>query len=127
VDSILGENGYALEMVENVRPLINKENLGPARESIYDAYMEHVIVHSPGYPKLASWSGERIVPSQALVGRMLYEYAQESGVNLIAAGFPDVRITAWPILLPFLYATARSSPGSYTTSFQRSRYLYVTS
>jgi len=28
VDGILGENGYALKMVENVRPLINKENLG---------------------------------------------------------------------------------------------------
>ena len=85
VDDILGENGYALKMVENVRPLINKENLGPARESIYDAYMEHVIIHSPGYPKLATWTDERIVPSQAMVGKMLYEYAQHRGVNLIAA------------------------------------------
>ena len=85
VDDILGENGYALKMVENVRPLINKENLGPARESIYDAYMEHVIIHSPGYPKLATWTDERIVPSQAMVGKMLYEYAQQRGVNLIAA------------------------------------------
>ena len=85
VDEILSENGYALKMVENVRPLINKENLGPARESIYDAYMEHVIIHSPGYPKLATWTDERIVPSQAMVGKMLYEYALENGVNLIAA------------------------------------------
>lgn len=85
VDNILGENGYALKMVENVRPLINKENLGPARESIYDAYMEHVIIHSPGYPKLATWTDERIVPSQAMVGKMLYEYAVQNGVNLIAA------------------------------------------
>ncbi len=85
VDAVLGENGYALKLVENVRPLINKENLGPARESIYDAYMEHVIIHSPGYPKLATWTDERIVPSQAMVGKMLYEYAQQRGVNLIAA------------------------------------------
>jgi len=85
VNEILSENGYALKMVENVRPLINKENLGPARESIYDAYMEHVIIHSPGYPKLATWTDERIVPSQAMVGKMLYEYALQNGVNLIAA------------------------------------------
>ncbi|MCJ7732295.1 glutamate mutase L, partial [Candidatus Bathyarchaeota archaeon] len=85
VEEVLGEDGYALKMVENVRPLINKENLGPARESIYDAYMEHVIIHSPGYPELARWTDERIVPSQAMVGRMLYEYAQQTGVNLIAA------------------------------------------
>jgi hypothetical protein len=85
VERVLGEDGYALKMVENVRPLINKENLGPARESIYDAYMEHVIIHSPGYPELALWTDERIVPSQAMVGRMLYEYAEQTGVNLIAA------------------------------------------
>ncbi len=85
VENILGENGYALQMVDNVRPLINKENLGPARESIYDAYMEHVIIHSPGYSELAKWTDERIVPSQAMVGKMLYEYAQQNNVNLIAA------------------------------------------
>lgn len=84
VDGVLGENGYALKMVKNVRPLINRENLGPARESIYDAYMEHVIIHSPGYPKLAEWTDERIVPSQALVGKILYEYAQQLGLNLLA-------------------------------------------
>lgn len=84
VDGVLGENGYALKMVENVRPLINRENLGPARESIYDAYMEHVIIHSPGYTKLAEWTDERIVPSQAMVGKMLFEYAQQQGVNLLA-------------------------------------------
>ncbi|MCW4011916.1 MAG: glutamate mutase L [Candidatus Bathyarchaeota archaeon] len=84
VYGVLGENGYALKMVENVRPLINRENLGPARESIYDAYMEHVIIHSPGYQKLAEWTDERIVPSQAMVGKMLYEYAQQQGLNLLA-------------------------------------------
>jgi hypothetical protein len=85
IDEILSDNGYALKMVENVRPLINKENLGPARESIYDAYMEHVIIHSPGYSKLARWTKARIVPSQAMVGKILFEYAQERKINLIAA------------------------------------------
>lgn len=84
VDDVLGTNGYALKMVENVRPLINRENLGPARESIYDAYMEHVIIHSPGYKNLAEWTDERIVPSQAMVGKMLYEYAQQQELNILA-------------------------------------------
>jgi len=84
VDAVLGTNGYALKMVENVRPLINRENLGPARESIYDAYMEHVIIHSPGYKNLAEWTDERIVPSQAMVGKMLYEYAQKQELNILA-------------------------------------------
>jgi len=75
--------GYATKVVDNVRPLIDRENLGPARESIYDAYMEHVIVHSPGYSKLTEWTSSRIIPSQASVGKMLYAYAQDSGINMI--------------------------------------------
>jgi len=75
--------GYATKVVDNVRPVIDRENLGPAREGIYDAYMEHVIVHSPGYLKLAEWTGSRIIPSQASVGKMLYSYAQDRGINMI--------------------------------------------
>jgi uncharacterized protein (TIGR01319 family) len=76
-------NGYATKVVDNVRPLIDRENLGPARESIYDAYMEHVIVHSPGYSKLMDWTSNRIMPSQASVGKMLYSYASDREVNMI--------------------------------------------
>ncbi len=75
--------GYATKVVDNVRPVIDRENLGPAREGIYDAYMEHVIVHSPGYSKLTGWTKSRIIPSQASVGKMLYAYAQDNGINII--------------------------------------------
>jgi hypothetical protein len=76
-------DGYATKMVENVRPIIDKENLGPARESIYDAYMEHVLVHSPGFDRVSSWSSSKVLPSQAAVGKILYSYAQEENMNLI--------------------------------------------
>ena len=84
VTEILDEDAYATKVVENVRPVIDRENLGPAREGIYDAYMEHVIVHSPGYSRLREWTRERIIPSQATVGKMIYAYAQRRGVNLLA-------------------------------------------
>lgn len=83
VQDILAD-GYATKLVENVRPDISRENLGPAREIIYDAYMEHVLVHSPGFDKVSNWSSERILPSQAAMGKILYSYAQSEGVNLIA-------------------------------------------
>ncbi len=75
---------YATRAVENVRPVIDRENLGPAREAIYDSYMEHVIVHSPGYDKLAKWVAEPIIPTQAAIGKMLYTYSQSRNVNLLA-------------------------------------------
>jgi hypothetical protein len=83
VKKVLGEEHYATKMVENVRPVISKENLGPAREGIYDAYMEHVIVHSPGYDKLLRWTEEPLLPTQAAVGKLLYAYAEARAVNLI--------------------------------------------
>ncbi|OGD44343.1 hypothetical protein A3K69_07595, partial [Candidatus Bathyarchaeota archaeon RBG_16_57_9] len=84
VSGVLDPKKYAIKAVENVRPVIDRENLGPAREGIYDAYMEHVIVHSPGYEKLRTWAKDRILPTQAVVGRMLYAYAQRTGANLLA-------------------------------------------
>ena len=83
VKKVLGEEHYATRMVENVRPVISKENLGPAREGIYDAYMEHVIVHSPGYDELIQWTEEPLLPTQAAVGKLLYAYAEARAVNLI--------------------------------------------
>ena len=83
VRKALSEEHYATRMVENVRPVISKENLGPAREGIYDAYMEHVIVHSPGYDELIQWTEEPLLPTQAAVGKLLYAYAEARAVNLI--------------------------------------------
>ncbi|HEX9915030.1 MAG TPA: glutamate mutase L [Candidatus Bathyarchaeia archaeon] len=84
ITGILDEDAYATKTVDNVRPFIDRENLGPAREGIYDAYMEHVIIHSPGYGKLREWTSERIIPTQATIGKIIYAYAQHRGVNLLA-------------------------------------------
>jgi len=75
---------YATRAVDNVRPDIERENLGPAREAIYDSYMEHVIAHSPGFERLAKWVTHPILPTQAVTGKMLYAYAERRGINLLA-------------------------------------------
>lgn len=75
---------YAARAVDNVRPAIERENLGPAKEAIYDSYMEHVIAHSPGYERLARWVARPILPTQAAVGKMLYAYAERRGANLLS-------------------------------------------
>jgi len=84
VSKTLTEERYATRVVENVRPIIERENLGPAREGIYDSYMEHVIIHSPGYDKLVGWIDGHIIPTQAAIGRLLYAYAEERKANLLA-------------------------------------------
>jgi uncharacterized protein (TIGR01319 family) len=76
--------GYATRAVDNVRPEIERENLGPAKEAIYDSYMEHVITHSPGYERLTKWVSHPILPTQAAIGKMLYSYAERRKANLLA-------------------------------------------
>ena len=75
---------YAMRAVGNVRPSIERENLGPAKEAIYDSYMEHVISHSPGYESLAKWVTRPILPTQAAIGKILFDYAERRRVNLLA-------------------------------------------
>jgi len=80
----LSEKKYAVQAVDNVRPAIERENLGPAKEAIYDSFRQHVIIHSPGYETLASWVDEPLVPSQAAIGNILYSYSMERQANLLA-------------------------------------------
>jgi len=84
VKGTLSDNRFATRAVDNVRPVMERENLGPAKEAIYDSYMEHVIIHSPGYDKLLGWVDAPIIPTQAAVGKILYAYALERGVNMLA-------------------------------------------
>ncbi|MBI3540387.1 MAG: glutamate mutase L, partial [Candidatus Eisenbacteria bacterium] len=42
----------ALSVVPNLRPAMERENLGPARDAIHELFMEHVMAHAPGYKKL---------------------------------------------------------------------------
>jgi uncharacterized protein (TIGR01319 family) len=83
VAAILHEDQFALQMVENVRPLLETENLTPAKQAIYDAFMKHVIVHSPGYDKLVKWIDKPLVPTQSVIGEILYAYANDHDANLI--------------------------------------------
>ena len=45
-------DGVALSVVDNLRPVLERENLGPARDAIHDLFLEHVMAHAPGYDKL---------------------------------------------------------------------------
>lgn len=83
VFDILSEVKYAITAVENVRPVIDMENLGPAKEEIYDTYMKHVIIHSPGFEKLVKISTGPILPTQAGIGKILFRYAMEEKINLL--------------------------------------------
>jgi uncharacterized protein (TIGR01319 family) len=70
-------------VVENVRPTLDSENLGPAREAIHEFFLSHVMSHSPGYGKLLSWSPVPVMPTPAAVGDMVQSYAERTNQNVL--------------------------------------------
>jgi len=73
----------ALSVVENIRPVLERENLGPARDAIHDLFLEHVMAHAPGYDKLLNWTDAPIMPTPGAVGNILQQIAEMRGINAV--------------------------------------------
>ncbi|MBX3448578.1 MAG: glutamate mutase L [Planctomycetaceae bacterium] len=72
-----------LSFVENVRPVLERENLTPARDRIHDLFLEHVMAHAPGYDKLIAWADAPIMPTPGAVGDILQQIAKRDGLNAV--------------------------------------------
>ena len=75
--------GFALTVVDNLRPVLERENLGPARDAIHDLFLDHVMAHAPGYDTLMTWTDAAIVPTPAAVGNILQTIASRQGINVV--------------------------------------------
>jgi len=73
----------ALRITDNLRPLLERENLGPARLEIQNLFLEHVMAHAPGYKKLMSWTGVPIMPTPGAVGEMIQAVARKENINVV--------------------------------------------
>ncbi len=73
----------SLEIVDNLRPVLEKENLLPARKMIQSKFLEHVMAHAPGYKTLMEWTDADIMPTPGAVGYMMQTIAEGRGVNII--------------------------------------------
>lgn len=72
-----------LSIVENLRPVLERENLKPARDAIHDLFLEHVMAHAPGYNKLTAWTDAPIMPTPGAVGNILRTIAEQQGINAV--------------------------------------------
>ena len=72
-----------LSVVDNLRPVLERENLGPARDKIHDLFLEHVMAHAPGYDKLMGWTDAPIMPTPGAVGNILQTIASRQGINVV--------------------------------------------
>ncbi len=77
------EDKTALVVTENIRPVLERENLAPARNKIHDLFLEHVMQQAPGYKKLIEMAGAPIMPTPAAVGLIMETIAKREYLNLI--------------------------------------------
>jgi len=82
VQAALGEKAE-LHLTENIRPVLERENLGPARDEIHELFLKHVMAQAPGYQKLMSWVGAPIMPTPAAVGNIIQQAATDEGINIV--------------------------------------------
>lgn len=83
IERIVSSEGFALSVVDNLRPTLEQENLGLARERIHDVFLEHVMAHAPGYGKLIEWTNAPIMPTPAAVGDILQAIVRERKINVV--------------------------------------------
>jgi uncharacterized protein (TIGR01319 family) len=81
-----------LIITDNLRPTLERENLGPARDKIHDLFMEHVMAQAPGYNKLMSWTkgpidgkvvNIPIMPTPAAVGNIMQTIARQNEIEVL--------------------------------------------
>ena len=73
----------SLEMVDNLRPVLEEENLMPTRMKIQDQFLEHVMAHAPGYKKLMSWADVPIMPTPGAVGSIMQTIAEQDNIQVV--------------------------------------------
>jgi uncharacterized protein (TIGR01319 family) len=73
----------ALSIEENIRPVLERENLKPARDAIHELFMEHVMAHAPGYKKLMAWTKVPIMPTPGAVGLIMQTIAHLEDISVI--------------------------------------------
>jgi uncharacterized protein (TIGR01319 family) len=77
------DDSVELTVVPNLRPVLEYENLGPARDAIHDLFLEHVMAHAPGYNKLIGWTDAPIMPTPGAVGNILQTIAELEDINAV--------------------------------------------
>ena len=94
----LMDKGFALNMVDNLRPVLEVENTEPARRAVHELFMEHVMSHAPGYTKLMKWTDVDIMPTPAGEGMAMQLIASTYNKNVLGVGLGGATTNIYSIV-----------------------------
>ncbi len=106
-----------LDMVENIRPVLERENLKPSRDKIHDLFMEHVMAQAPGYKKLMSWTDAPIMPTPGAVGAIIQTVAEREGIAVLGVDIGGATTDVFSVFEGIFNRTVSANLGmSYSVS-----------
>ena len=116
IKKILGDK-VALYIVDNIRPVMERENLKPARDKIHELFMEHVMQHAPGYKKLMSWTDVPIMPTPGAVGLLVEKVARKENIEVIGVDIGGATTDVFSVFQGIFNRTVSANLGmSYSIS-----------
>jgi uncharacterized protein (TIGR01319 family) len=110
-------NKVDLDIVDNIRPVLERENLLPAREKIHDLFMEHVMAQAPGYRKLMTWTDAPIMPTPGAVGLIIKTIADQEGIEAVGVDIGGATTDIFSVFRGIFNRTVSANLGmSYSIS-----------
>lgn len=111
------EEKTALSIVDNLRPVLERENLRPARDAIHELFMEHVMAHAPGYKKLMEWTDVPIMPTPGAVGAIIQTIAERQKINVMGVDIGGATTDIFSVFEGIFNRTVSANLGmSYSVS-----------
>jgi uncharacterized protein (TIGR01319 family) len=106
-----------LSVVDNLRPVLERENLEPSRNKIHDLFMEHVMAHAPGYKKLMSWTDVPIMPTPGAVGLLIKTIAEKEKIQVVGVDIGGATTDVFSVFGEIFNRTVSANLGmSYSIS-----------
>lgn len=96
---------------ENIRPVLEKEVLDPARNAIHDVFLEHVMKRAPGYNTLLTWADGHVKPTPLAVGEMLRYVSQERNQDVLGMDIGGATTDVFSVIRGNFYRTVSANLG----------------
>ncbi|HHX28494.1 MAG TPA: methylaspartate mutase [Firmicutes bacterium] len=100
-----------LRMTDNLRPVLEREVLGPAREEIHNLFMEHVMAQAPGYNKLMAWTPIPIMPTPGAVGICMQTASKEYDLSVIGVDIGGATTDVFSVFGEYFNRTVSANLG----------------
>jgi uncharacterized protein (TIGR01319 family) len=106
----LSERMYVV-YTDNIRPVLEREVLEPARRAIHELFLEHVMMHAPGYATLVSWTQGNVKPTPVAVGDALRYVSELAQGDVLAVDVGGATTDVFSVIDGEFYRTVSANLG----------------